>query len=47
MIGMLEVREMRFPYANGLVVLRSCAPLEGAFGFVGSNVYISLTFFYI
>jgi len=27
---MLQVRETRFHYADGLVVLRICAPLEGA-----------------
>jgi len=26
MIEMLQTREMRFHYANGLVVLRICAP---------------------
>jgi len=46
---MLQVREMRFHGANGLVVLCICAPLEGALvallqkmHFVGSNASFSL-----
>jgi len=46
---MLQVREMRFHYANGLVVLRICAPLEEYWlqkmRFVGSNAS-SLTLLY-
>jgi len=47
------VREMRFYCANGLVVLRICAPLEGALvallqkmRFVGSNASFSLILLY-
>jgi len=47
---MLQVREMRFHYSNGLVVLRICSPLEGALvakmRFVGSNASFSLMFLY-
>jgi len=47
---MLQVREMRFHYANGLVVLRICAPLEEALvikmRFVGSNASFSLMLLY-
>jgi len=50
---MLQVREMRFYCANGLVVLRICAPLEGALvallqkmRFVGSNASFSLILLY-
>ena len=48
--GMLQVREMRFHCANGLVVLRICAPLEEHWlqklRFVGSNASFSLMFLY-
>jgi len=51
--GMLQVREMRFHCSNGLVVLRICAPLEGALvallqkmRFVGSNASFSLMLLY-
>jgi len=47
---MLQLREMRLPYTNGLVLLRICAPLEGALAvkthFVGSNASFSLMFLY-
>jgi len=47
---MLQVREMRLPYANGLVLLRICALLEGALAvkihFVGSSGTFSLMFLY-
>jgi len=43
---MLQVREMRLHCANSLVVLRICAPLEGALvakmRFVGSNAYLHI-----
>jgi len=51
--GMLQVREMRFHCSNDLVVLRTCAPLEGALvallqkmRFVGSNASFSLMLLY-
>jgi len=44
--GMLQVREMRFHCANGLVVLRICAPLEEHWlqkmRFAGSNAFFSV-----
>jgi len=44
------MREMRLPCANGLVLLRICAPLEGVLAakmhFVGSNDPFSLMFLY-
>jgi len=50
---MLQVREMRFHCANGLVVLRICTPIEGALVallqkmcFVGSNASFSLMLLY-
>jgi len=43
---MLQVREMRFHCANGLVVLRICAHLEGAL--VAKNaLYWQQFFFFI
>jgi len=47
---MLQVREIRFHRANGLVVLRICAPSEEHWlqkmRFVGSNASFSLMFLF-
>jgi len=45
---MLQVRETRFHYADGLVVLRICAPLEHwlqKMRFVDSNAFFHSCFF--